>query len=46
MGAKAGSAKHAVENARAAELVLSEDEIAQIERVFPKGRPPKQLPTL
>jgi diketogulonate reductase-like aldo/keto reductase len=43
---KAGSAEHATENARAAELTLSADEVAQIEKAFPLGPPPRHLPTL
>jgi diketogulonate reductase-like aldo/keto reductase len=43
---KAGSAAHAVENARAAEIALSAEEIARIEEAFPLGPPPSRLPTL
>jgi diketogulonate reductase-like aldo/keto reductase len=42
---KAGSAAHAVENARAAEIALTAEEVAQIEAAFPLG-PPGPLPTL
>lgn len=43
---KASSAQHATENAAAAGIALSEDELGQIERAFPRGRPPRRLPTL
>lgn len=43
---KAGSAAHAIENARAAELALSESDIALIERAFPRGPEPQHLPTI
>lgn len=43
---KAGSAAHAIENARASELVLTEEEIARIDRAFPLGAKPRSLPTI
>lgn len=43
---KAGSAAHAVENARAAEITLTAEDVAQIEEAFPLGPPPSRLPTL
>jgi diketogulonate reductase-like aldo/keto reductase len=43
---KAGSAAHAEENARAAELTLTAEEIARIDHAFPRGAPPSRLPTL
>jgi diketogulonate reductase-like aldo/keto reductase len=43
---KAASARHAVENAAAADVALTGEEIAQLEQAFPKGRPTGRLPTL
>ena len=43
---KTASRARAVENARAAEVTLSEEEIAKIEQAFPKGKPPRRLPTI
>lgn len=43
---KASSPEHAAENARAAELDLTEAEIAQIDEAFPLGSRPSQLPML
>jgi diketogulonate reductase-like aldo/keto reductase len=43
---KAGSPKHAIENAAAAGIALSPDEIAEIDRAFPLGRRPRSLPML
>ncbi|APR87446.1 Oxidoreductase, aldo/keto reductase family protein [Minicystis rosea] len=43
---KAASREHAVENARAAEIVLSEEDVRRIEQAFPLGRAPSHLPTL
>ncbi len=43
---KAGSVEHAEENARAAALSLSTQELAEIERVFTRGVEPAELPTL
>jgi len=42
---KAASADHAAENAGAGDLQLSEAEIAQIDKAFPRGRP-RSLPML
>jgi diketogulonate reductase-like aldo/keto reductase len=44
--AKASSPEHAVENAGAGSLKLTDAEIARIERAFPLGRRPRVLPTL
>jgi diketogulonate reductase-like aldo/keto reductase len=44
--AKAGRADHVAENAGAAPLRLSAAEIARLERAFPRGRRPRELPTL
>jgi diketogulonate reductase-like aldo/keto reductase len=43
---KAGSPEHVAENAGAGRLRLSAAEIARIERAFPRGRRPRELPTL
>src|SRR5208283_1441768 len=43
---KAASPEHAAENARAAEIQLTNDELAQIDEVFPLGSPPSRLPML
>jgi diketogulonate reductase-like aldo/keto reductase len=43
---KASSPEHALENAGAGSLVLSDAEIARIDRAFPVGPPPRVLPTL
>ena len=43
---KAGSPEHVAENAGAGSLRLSAAEIARIERAFPRGRRPRELPTL
>jgi diketogulonate reductase-like aldo/keto reductase len=43
---KASGPEHATDNARAGDLRLSEDEISEINRVFPLGRRPRVLPTL
>jgi diketogulonate reductase-like aldo/keto reductase len=43
---KASTPEHAAENAAAAELHLTEEELAQIDRVFPPGPHPRELPTL
>ena len=43
---KASNPLHAVENAAAGDLVLSEEEIASIDRAFPRGPRPRRLPTL
>ena len=43
---KASSAEHAAENAAAGDLVLGEDEIAALDRAFPRGPKPRSLPML
>ena len=43
---KAGSPEHVAENAGAGSLRLSAAEIARLERAFPRGRRPRELPTL
>jgi len=43
---KAGRADHVEDNAGAAGLRLSADEVALLERAFPRGRRPRELPTL
>lgn len=43
---KAASAVHAADNAAAGDFVLSESEIAEIDRAFPRGREPSSLPML
>jgi diketogulonate reductase-like aldo/keto reductase len=43
---KAASAAHALENAAAGDLVLRQPEIERIERAFPRGPLPRELPTL
>ena len=43
---KAGRPEHAEDNAGAARLRLSAADIARIERAFPRGRRPRELPTL
>jgi diketogulonate reductase-like aldo/keto reductase len=42
---KAGRAGHAAENAGAGDLRLSDAEIAQIDKAFPRGKP-RSLPML
>jgi diketogulonate reductase-like aldo/keto reductase len=42
---KASSAEHAADNAAAGELVLGVDEIAALDKAFPRGRP-RSLPML
>lgn len=44
--AKASSPEHAEENAGAGTLMLTDAEIARIDRAFPLGPPPRVLPTL
>jgi diketogulonate reductase-like aldo/keto reductase len=44
--AKASNPDHAAENAGAGNLQLSEAEIARIDKAFPLGAPPQQLPML
>ena len=43
---KASNPEHAAENAAAGELQLNDDEIAQIDRAFPRGPRPRELPML
>jgi diketogulonate reductase-like aldo/keto reductase len=43
---KAASEAHALDNAAAAELALSDDDVRRIERAFPRGRKPRSLPTI
>jgi diketogulonate reductase-like aldo/keto reductase len=43
---KASSADHATENAAAGALKLSDDEIAVLDKVFPRGPKPRGLPML
>jgi diketogulonate reductase-like aldo/keto reductase len=43
---KASSPEHAEDNAAAGKLKLSADEIAQIERAFPRGSKPRGLPMI
>jgi diketogulonate reductase-like aldo/keto reductase len=43
---KAASEEHAAENAAAAELRLGPDELARLERAFPRGRRRRGVPML
>jgi diketogulonate reductase-like aldo/keto reductase len=43
---KAARAEHAAENAAAAEIQLTESELAQIDEAFPRGRRRRGVPTL
>jgi diketogulonate reductase-like aldo/keto reductase len=43
---KAGTPAHVRDNAAAAALVLTEDELGRIDQAFPVGPPPRELPTL
>jgi diketogulonate reductase-like aldo/keto reductase len=43
---KAGNPEHAEDNAAAGKLKLSPDEIAKIDRAFPRGPKPRSLPML
>jgi diketogulonate reductase-like aldo/keto reductase len=43
---KASNPQHTAENAGAGDLVLSDEEIALIDRAFPRGPRPQTLPTL
>ena len=43
---KAARAEHAAENAAAAELQLTESELARIDEAFPRGRRRRGVPTL
>jgi diketogulonate reductase-like aldo/keto reductase len=43
---KASTAEHAADNAAAGDLVLTHDEIAAIDKAFPRGPKPRSLPML
>jgi diketogulonate reductase-like aldo/keto reductase len=43
---KASSAEHAAENAGAGELILSDSEIATLDKAFPRGPRPRSLPMI
>lgn len=43
---KASSADHAADNAAAGRLALTPDDIAALDKVFPRGREPRSLPML
>jgi diketogulonate reductase-like aldo/keto reductase len=43
---KASSEEHAAENAAAGDLVLRKDEIAALDKAFPRGPRPRSLPML
>src|ERR1700742_2228427 len=43
---KASTAEHAADNAAAGQLTLSADEIAQLDKAFPRGPRPRGLPML
>jgi len=43
---KAASQEHAADNAAAADLTLSENEIAELDQAFPRGPKPRGLPML
>jgi diketogulonate reductase-like aldo/keto reductase len=43
---KAATPEHAAENAAAGDLVLSDEEIAGIDKAFPRGPKPRSLPML
>jgi diketogulonate reductase-like aldo/keto reductase len=43
---KAGRREHVEENAPAASLQPAPADLARIERAFPRGRRPRELPTL
>ena len=43
---KASSAEHAADNAAAGDLALSDDEIAALDKAFPRGPKPRGLPML
>jgi diketogulonate reductase-like aldo/keto reductase len=43
---KASTPEHAAENAAAGDLVLGNDEIAALDRAFPRGAKPRSLPML
>jgi diketogulonate reductase-like aldo/keto reductase len=43
---KASTPEHAADNAAAGELLLSDDEIASLDKAFPRGTRPRSLPVL
>ncbi len=43
---KASKAEHAAENAKAGDLALDADAIAELDRAFPRGQKPRNLPML
>lgn len=43
---KASSAEHAAENAAAGDLVLTNDEMSELDSAFPRGAKPRSLPML
>jgi diketogulonate reductase-like aldo/keto reductase len=43
---KAASEEHAVDNAAAGKLTLSESELAALDKAFPRGSKPRGLPML
>ena len=43
---KASTPEHAADNAAASELMLSDDEIAALDKAFPRGPKPRSLPML
>jgi diketogulonate reductase-like aldo/keto reductase len=43
---KASSQEHAADNAAAGRLVLDDDDIAALDRAFPRGARPRSLPML
>ncbi|HEX3177380.1 MAG TPA: aldo/keto reductase [Methylomirabilota bacterium] len=43
---KAGRPEHAADNAAAADLSLTAADVTRLERAFPRGRRPRELPTL
>jgi diketogulonate reductase-like aldo/keto reductase len=43
---KASNPEHAAENAGAGNLHLTEEDVARIDKAFPLGAPPRELPTL
>ena len=43
---KASTPEHAADNAAAGDLVLSDAEVAALDKVFPRGPKPRSLPML
>jgi diketogulonate reductase-like aldo/keto reductase len=43
---KASSLEHVEENAAAARLRLSDADVARLDRAFPRGRRPRELPVI